>query len=99
MTQSVQQPSQLAGGFILLFKGQMPLGGAGRHCQADSWMEVTLYSRPGSEVSQRIRELLREKGVEFDELDGERTVAVVDGVAIPGTRRAQIEQAIGWIGC
>ena len=62
-------------------------------------MEVTLYSRTGSEVSRRIRELLREKGVEFDELKGERTVAVVDGVAIPGTRRAQIEQAIGWIGC
>lgn len=62
-------------------------------------MEVTLYSRPGSEVGQRIRDLLREKGVEFDELEGESTVAVVDGVAIPGTRRAQIEQAIGWIGC
>jgi hypothetical protein len=77
----------------------MPLGGAGRHRQADCDMEVTLYSRPGSEVSRRIRELLREKGVEFDEREGERTVAVVDGVAIPGTRRAQIEQAIGWIGC
>jgi len=62
-------------------------------------MEVTLYCRSGSEVSRRIRELLREKGVEFDELEGERTVAVIDGVAIPGTRRAQIEQAIGWIGC
>jgi glutaredoxin len=62
-------------------------------------MAVTLYSRPGCELSQRIRELLREKGVEFDELEGERTVAVVDGVAIPGTRRAQIEQAIGWVGC
>ena len=77
----------------------MPLVGAARCCQADRGMEVTLYSRPGSEVSRRIRELLREKGVEFDELKGERTVAVVDGVAIPGTRRAQIEQAIGWIGC
>jgi len=33
-------------------------------------MEVTLYSRPGSEVSRRIRELLRDKGVEFDELEG-----------------------------
>jgi len=77
----------------------MPLVGAARCCQAARGMEVTLYSRPGSEVSRRIRELLREKGVEFDELKGERTVAVVDGVAIPGTRRAQIEQAIGWIGC
>lgn len=77
----------------------MPLCGAGRHRQADCCMEVTLYSQPGSEVSRRIRELFREKGVEFDELEGERTVAVVDGVAIPGTRRAQIEQAIGWIGC
>jgi len=62
-------------------------------------MVVTLYIRPGCEVSQRIRELLHEKGVEFDELEGESTVAVVDGVAIPGTRRAQIEQAIGWVGC
>jgi hypothetical protein len=77
----------------------MPLGGAGRHGQADSCMEVTLYSRPGSDLSRRIRELLREKGVEFDELEGEKTFAVVDGVAIAGTRRAQIEQAIGWIGC
>jgi hypothetical protein len=62
-------------------------------------MEVTLYSRPGCEVGQRIRELLREKSVEFDELEGESTVAIVDGVAIPGTQRAQIEQAIGWAGC
>jgi hypothetical protein len=62
-------------------------------------MEVTLYIRRDCEVSRRIGELLREKGVEFDELEGEQVVAVVDGVAIPGTRRAQIEQAIGWIGC
>jgi hypothetical protein len=77
----------------------MPLGGAGHHRQTGGSMEVTLYSQPGSEVSRRIRELLREKGVEFDEREGARTVAVVDGVSIPGTRRAQIEQAIGWIGC
>lgn len=77
----------------------MPLVGERHRCQADSSMEVTLYSRPGCEVGQRIGELLREKGVAFDERESERTVAVVDGVAIPGTRRAQIEQAIGWVGC
>lgn len=82
-----------------MFTGQLPLGRRGRHRQTDRCMKVTLYSQPGSEVSRRIRELLRDKGVEFDELEGARTVAVVDGVAIPGTRRAQIEQAIGWIGC
>ena len=77
----------------------MPLGCAGPYRQTGRCMNVTLYCQPGSEVGRRIRELLREKGVEFDELEGARTVAVVDGVAIPGTRRAQIEQAIGWIGC
>jgi hypothetical protein len=77
----------------------MPLVGDRRGCHAGSGMEVTLYSRPGCELSQRIRELLRDRGVEFDELEGEEAVAVIDGVAIPGARRAQIEQAIGWVGC
>jgi hypothetical protein len=48
----------------------MPLVGKRRRCEAGGSMEVTLYSRPGSEVSRRIRELLRDKGVEFDELEG-----------------------------
>ena len=82
-----------------MFRGHMPLAGERSRCQAGGGMNVTLYTRPGCEVSQRIRELLRENGVDFDELDGEEAVAVIDGVAILGTRRAQIEQAIGWVGC
>lgn len=99
MPKCVEKPPLLAGGFIIPFGGHTHLFGDHERRQADRVMDVTLYTRRDCEVSRRIRELLRDKGVEFDELEGEQVVAVVDGVAIPGTRRAQIEQAIGWIGC
>ena len=79
-------------------------------------MEVVVYTKPGCDNSQRIKQLLEDRGVEFQEhicadgkLDpaklngvqieaGEVPVTVIDGVAIAGMDRAQIEQAIGWVG-
>jgi glutaredoxin len=79
-------------------------------------MEVIVYTRPDCEDSRRIKEILADRGVAFQEqvcadgkLDGgamqdldidveEAPVTVVDGVPIAGLQRAQIEQAIGWIG-
>jgi glutaredoxin len=79
-------------------------------------MEVIVYTRPDCESSRRIKEILEDRGVEFQEhicadgkLDGKDLrhldievnqvpLTVVDGVPIAGMDRAQIEQAIGWIG-
>ena len=79
-------------------------------------MDVIVYTRPDCESSRRIKEILADRGVDFQEhvcadgkLDGKdlRTLdidvkdvplTVIDGVAIAGLQRAQIEQAIGWIG-
>ena len=79
-------------------------------------MDVIVYTRPDCENSRRIKELLADRGVAFQEhvcADGKldhkarRTldidvtdapVTVVDGVPISGLQRAEIEQAIGWIG-
>ena len=79
-------------------------------------MEVIVYTKPGCDNSQRIKQLLEDRGVDFQEhvcadgkldpqkLNGlkleaeEVPVTVIDGVAIAGMDRAQIEQAIGWVG-
>ncbi|TMD39037.1 MAG: hypothetical protein E6I88_13450 [Chloroflexi bacterium] len=79
-------------------------------------MEVIVYTRPDCENSRRIKEILADRGVAFQEyvcadgkLDGKPMpdldidvrdvpVTVIDGVPITGLQRAQIEQAIGWIG-
>jgi glutaredoxin len=79
-------------------------------------MEVVVYTRPDCENSRRIKEILTDCGVAFQEhvcadgkLDGkdlrnldidveEVPLTVIDGVPIAGLQRAQIEQAIGWIG-
>jgi glutaredoxin len=79
-------------------------------------MEVIVYTRPDCESSRRIKEILEDRGVAFQEhicangkLDGkdfrqldievnEVPLTVIDGVPIAGMNRAQIEQAIGWIG-
>jgi glutaredoxin len=79
-------------------------------------MEVVVYTRPDCESSRRIKEILSDCGVTFQEhvcadgkLDGkdlrtldidveEVPLTVIDGVPIAGLQRAQIEQAIGWIG-
>ena len=79
-------------------------------------MEVVVYTRPGCESSRRIKEILADRGVEFQEhvcadgkVDGKDLrnldidvqdvpLTVIDGVPIAGLQRAQIEQAIGWIG-
>ena len=79
-------------------------------------MEVIIYTKPGCDNSQRIKELLADHGVEFQEqicadgkLDPQKLngikievedapVTIIDGVAIAGMDRAQIEQAIGWVG-
>jgi arsenate reductase-like glutaredoxin family protein len=79
-------------------------------------MEVIVYTRPDCESSRRIKEILADRGVTFQEhvcadgkLDGsdlrnldidlkEIPLTVIDGVPIAGLQRAQIEQAIGWIG-
>lgn len=70
-------------------------------------MDVVVYTQPGDENSRRIKELLSNIGVTFEEqvcadgkVDGRTQVplTVVDGVAIPGMNRARIEQAIGWVG-
>jgi len=79
-------------------------------------VEVIVYTKPGCDSSRRIKEILEDRGVEFQEhvcadgkvdsrdlrgLVGEaRTVplTVIDGVPISGMNRAEIEQAIGWVG-
>lgn len=79
-------------------------------------MEVIVYTRPDCESSRRIKEILSDRGVEFQEhvcadgkIDGKDLreldidvedvpVTVIDGVPIAGLQRAEIEQAIGWIG-
>ncbi len=68
-------------------------------------MDVVLYTREGCDLSHRIKELLKAKGVHFREYQivfgvdtSQLPIAVIDGVAIPGNQRATIEQAIGWIG-
>jgi glutaredoxin len=79
-------------------------------------MEVIVYTRADCESSRRIKEILADRGVTFQEhvcADGEIDgadlrqhdidvkdipVTVIDGVPIAGLQRAQIEQAIGWIG-
>lgn len=79
-------------------------------------MEVIVYTRPDCESSRRIKEILSDRGVEFQEhvcadgkVDGKDLreldidvedvpVTVIDGVPIAGLQRAEIEQAIGWIG-
>ncbi|MDQ6710758.1 MAG: hypothetical protein M3Z11_09420 [Candidatus Dormibacteraeota bacterium] len=79
-------------------------------------MEVIVYTKPGCDNSRRIKEILEDRGVEFQEhvcadgkLDGRELrevkgearnvpLTVIDGVAIAGMNRAQIEQAIGWVG-
>lgn len=70
-------------------------------------MNVVVYTHPRDENSRRIKELLSDLGVAFDEhicadgkVDGKSPVplTVVDGVAIPGMNRARIEQAVGWVG-
>jgi glutaredoxin len=79
-------------------------------------MEVIVYTRPDCENSRRIKEILEDKGVQFQEhvcangkLDGqdlsgldiqveEVPLTVIDGIAIAGMQRSQIEQAIGWSG-
>ncbi len=79
-------------------------------------MEVIVYTKPGCDNSRRIKEILEDRGVAFQEhvcadgkVDGRELrdvkgearnvpLTVIDGVAIPGMNRAQIEQAIGWVG-
>ena len=79
-------------------------------------MDVIVYTRPDCEDSRRIKEILSDRGVAFEEhvcadgkVDGrdlhdldvdvkDVPLTVVDGVPIQGLQRAQIEQAIGWIG-
>ena len=79
-------------------------------------MEVIVYTRPDCDDSRRIKEILADRGVTFQEhicadgkVDGrdmhgldidvnDVPLTVVDGVPIAGLQRAQIEQAIGWIG-
>lgn len=79
-------------------------------------MEVIVYTKPGCDNSRRIKEILEDRGVEFQEhvcadgkVDGRELkgvtgearnvpLTVIDGVAIAGMNRAQIEQAIGWVG-
>jgi glutaredoxin len=79
-------------------------------------MEVIVYTKPGCDNSRRIKEILEDRGVAFQEhvcadgkieskdlrgLDmeaGSVPLTVIDGVAISGMDRAQIEQAIGWVG-
>jgi len=79
-------------------------------------MEVIVYTKPGCDSSRRIKEILEDRGVDFQEhicadgkierkdpggLDvaGESVpLTVIDGVPISGMNRAQIEQAIGWVG-
>lgn len=84
--------------------------------EAKGEMEVIVYTRPDCDSSRRIKEILSDRGVEFQEhvcangkIDGadlskldidvkDVPVTVIDGVPIAGLQRAQIEQAIGWIG-
>ena len=79
-------------------------------------MEVIVYTGPDCESSRRIKEILTERGVTFQEqvcpdgkvngaemrqldIDGKDVpVTVIDGVPIAGLQRAEIEQAIGWVG-
>lgn len=79
-------------------------------------MEVIVYTSPDCDSSRRIKEILTDRGVAFQEhvcadgkLDGtdlrnleidvkEVPLTVIDGVPIAGLQRAEIEQAIGWIG-
>jgi glutaredoxin len=79
-------------------------------------MEVIVYTKPGCDNSRRIKEILEDRGVAYQEhvcADGkiesndlrgldlrEESVplTVIDGVPISGMDRAQIEQAIGWVG-
>lgn len=79
-------------------------------------MEVIVYTKPGCESSRRIKEILDDRGVEFQEhvcadgkleskdlrsLDleaGSVPLTVIDGIPIAGMNRAEIEQAIGWVG-
>ena len=79
-------------------------------------MEVVVYTKPGCDSSRRIKEILEDRGVEFQEhvcadgkIDGKDLrgldlgaesvpLTVIDGVPIAGMNRAQIEQAIGWVG-
>jgi glutaredoxin len=76
-------------------------------------MEVIVYTRPDCESSRRIKEILENRGVAFQEhicadgkldgkdlrnLDIEVPLTVIDGVPIAGLQQAKIEQAIGWIG-
>ena len=79
-------------------------------------MDVIVYTRPDCESSRRIKEILADRGVAFQEhicadgtLDGKDLrdldvdvkdvpLTVIDGVPIAGLQRAEIEQAIGWIG-
>lgn len=79
-------------------------------------MEVIVYTRPDCDSSRRIKEILSDRGVSFQEhvcadgkLDGKDLgnldidvkdipLTVIDGVPIAGLQRAEIEQAIGWVG-
>jgi glutaredoxin len=78
-------------------------------------MEVIVYTRPDCDSSRRIKEILADRGVAFQEhccADGTEPedlsklnlaekdipVTVIDGVPIAGLQRAEIEQAIGWVG-
>jgi glutaredoxin len=79
-------------------------------------MEVIVYTKPGCDSSRRIKEILEDRGVAFQEhvcADGRIEASdlrgldvtaesvpltVIDGVPISGMNRAQIEQAIGWVG-
>ncbi len=79
-------------------------------------MEVIVYTKPGCDSSRRIKEILEDRGVAFQEhicADGKIEandlrdldltaesvpLTVIDGVPISGMNRAQIEQAIGWVG-
>ena len=79
-------------------------------------MEVVVYTKPGCDNSRRIKEILEDRGVDFQEhvcadgkiegndlkrlqLEAENVpLTVIDGVPISGMDRAQIEQAIGWVG-
>lgn len=79
-------------------------------------MEVVVYTRPDCESSRRIKEILSDRGVQFQEhicadgkVDGtdlrnldidinDVPLTVIDGQPIVGLQRAEIEQAIGWVG-
>jgi glutaredoxin len=79
-------------------------------------VEVIVYTKPGCESSLRIKEILEDRGVEFQEHvcadgkleskdlrsleleSGSAPLTVIDGIAIAGMNRAEIEQAIGWVG-